>query len=162
VRDILAGMWVAFWIVAYGMRAYRPDLDRMHSHYLVVVGGLTGIVAGTIGAGTGGFLGPISGTFSIDSKSNGWEAFLLVVSLLLIMYTAWQEYRATAYAGLYGLITFVVVTGSGGGIGGWPLLLTIVGAIALVASLFGPQLKDRMPPASSPPAQPPPPAPPAP
>ena len=116
----------------------KPDLDRLHGDYLVLVGGLAGITAGTIGAqATGGAAFSLITGGEGQASANGWELFLLSVSILLIYYTSWQGYRATAYLGLYGLISFALVTARGSGIGGWPLILVIAGLIAIGASLAG-------------------------
>lgn len=135
-RNALVVFTILYWGTAYGARRLMPDLDRLHGDYLVVAGGLAGIIAGTLGAFNSVPL-LVFGEGPPPNASDGWELFLLSVSMLLIYYTAWQGYRAAAYLGTYGLLSFVVIAANGDGIAGWPLLLVIVGALALGVSLTG-------------------------
>jgi hypothetical protein len=154
VRNIFAGFWIVYWFGAYAMRTYTPRPLVDHSHYIVLSGGLAGIIAGTLGAGQsipGELLGASVGP---ASRSNGWEFFLLFVSVALIGYTFWQDHRASAYLGIIGLYAFLLINGSGD-LAGWPVILLIVGLAALIASLFGPRLGGLIKQVPSPPAEPP-------
>jgi hypothetical protein len=135
-RNVLVAITLLYWGGAYWVRRSQPDLDRLHGDYLVMVGGLAGIVAGTIGAKATGGLLPAFATGIEAEGAAGWELFLLSVSILLIYYTAWQGYRASTYLGLYGLVSFIGITAEDSGIWGWPLLLVIAGLAALGASLY--------------------------
>jgi hypothetical protein len=74
----------------------------------------------------------------------GWNLFLLVISLVLIAYGSRAATRGPAYVGALGLTLFILLTGAdlvsrlngdaGGGVVGWPLILLIVGAVAMVLS----------------------------
>jgi hypothetical protein len=76
--------------------------------------------------------------------SQGWNVFLLVVSLALIAYESRAPTRGPGYVGAIGLFTFIALTGSdfvnrvngdeGGGVAGWPLILLLGGAAAVAAS----------------------------
>jgi hypothetical protein len=157
-RNVLIAFTVVYWAMAYGVRRKLPSLGRLHGDYLVLVGGFAAIVAGTIGAqSVGGAAFSFFSTSSSEGSTNGWELFLLSVSILLIYYTAWQGYRASAYLGLYGLISFLTVVGQSGGVGGWPLILLIAGLLALGFSLAGKQFSGSGGPAADPSPPPPPP-----
>jgi hypothetical protein len=100
-----------------------------------------------------------------DTKpTEGWNVYLLVISLALIAYGVRAIVRGPSYVGAFGFGVFILLTGfdlvsalSGddtNGAGGWPLILLIVGALTLVGGFIGPRIQNAPPP--------PPPAPPGP
>lgn len=84
---------------------------------------------------------------SFEESPLFWEAFLLVASLALIAFGSHERARGPAYVGALGLAAFTLLAGidiSGlvsegtteGDIVGWPLVLLIGGAGALVAGML--------------------------
>jgi hypothetical protein len=77
----------------------------------------------------------------VPKPGQGWNVFLLVVSLLLIGYSSRGATRGPGYVGAVGLLGFIGLTGldlvnrltgaEAGGVVGWPLILLIGGAILL-------------------------------
>ncbi len=166
VRDILAGFTAVYWIAAYLLLIYRREAGEGHADYLILVGGITGIVSGSIGAGTSAsVVGSLLPAVGFEASSRGWEFLLLGVALLSIGYTLWQGYRGSAYVGAIGLFAFLVLNREGG-VGGWPLWLTLIGAAMVVVSLFGKEIgakpgrtgQQPTPPSPPPPSAPPPPS----
>ncbi|MEX0993211.1 MAG: hypothetical protein WDZ37_04365 [Solirubrobacterales bacterium] len=142
VRDNLAGIAFVYWGLAFLLRTRAQELGPDHLHYVVLTGGLAGIVAGAIGAGTSSILGGFAYLVGVSASSD-WELFLLAVSVLLIVYAGWQGTRAAtwlcAFAGVLGLLLFVSVNLNSTSLDGWPVWLTIIGAGIVVGSLFGRQ-----------------------
>ena len=90
----------------------------------------------------------------VPKPSQGWNIFLLVVSLLSISFGSRGPTRGPSYVGALGLGAFIALVGTdvvhrlsgggGGGVAGWPLILLIGGAIILVAGfVMGPGLPGR-------------------
>ena len=78
---------------------------------------------------------------NVPKPGQGWNVFLLVVSLLLIGYGSRGRTRGPSYVGAIGLAGFIGLTGSdlvnrlkgeGGGVAGWPLILLIGGGVILL------------------------------
>jgi hypothetical protein len=105
---------------------------------LVVAGGLSGIAA-SVG---GGLI-----VLTALRSSLFWDIELLVVSLVLLAHGIAIGLRGTAYVGVIGLVVFIGQVGldlddkspSGHAVG-WPLVLLVLGALALLAG-FGPALR---------------------
>jgi hypothetical protein len=85
-----------------------------------------------------------------------WDVFLLALGLVLIWYGARAAWRGAVYVGALAVFAFVVSVGfevaalfagdtRGGDLVGWPLLLLVAGAGALLAGLFGGGADDRHP-----------------
>jgi hypothetical protein len=119
---------------------------------LITVAGIAAVLAGGISlAGLAGASADLSGLLTDDTPnpSQGWNVFLLVVSLLLIAYGARSFTRGPGYVGAFGLLVFIGVVGAdivsrlkgeeGGGVVGWPLILLLLGAAALIASFLMPR-----------------------
>ncbi len=137
-RWVLIVEAIVFLAVATQMRAERPD----QANYLVDAAGVTAVLAGSIGYLASAVSGALAaafagGTTSAGGQGNGWELFLLVVSLLLIAYTAWQNYRGSAYIGFVGLLLFTLTVSGSTSLWAWPLILAIGGALAVAASMVG-------------------------
>jgi hypothetical protein len=140
IRWLLLGLAVFFLTAAVVLaRARRPQASD-----LITVAGITAVLAGAFGAASVLSLGQLGSLDRAPSTGEGWNVFLLVVSLLLIGYGSRARTRGPAYVGAIGLTTFIYVTGYDlfarlkgeevGGVVGWPLILLIGGAVALVAS----------------------------
>src|SRR5205085_10777896 len=97
---------------------------------LVTVAGLAAVLAASLSFA--GAAGALSGSFSsplgdqVPRPSQGWNVFLLVISLVLIWWGARGPVRGPGYVGALGLTAFVLLTGAdlvhrlspGGGGGG--------------------------------------------
>jgi hypothetical protein len=124
--------------------------ERPGASDLITVAGIAAILAGAISlAGLGGGLESVAETVSDESPtpSQGWNIYMLLVSLVLIGYGAKSRTRGPGYVGAVGLVVFVGLVGfnvvtqlEGGGeataVAGWPLVLLIGGLAALVAGLL--------------------------
>lgn len=119
---------------------------------LITVAGIAAVLAGGISlAGLAGGTADLSGVITGDTPnpSQGWNVFLLAVSLLLIAYGARAFTRGPAYVGAFGLVVFIGVVGTdivsrlegeeGGGVVGWPLILLLAGAGLLIAGFLMPR-----------------------
>ncbi len=126
--------------------------DRKVGSDLITVAGIAAVLAGGISlAGLAGASADITGVLTGDTPnpSQGWNVFLLVVSLLLLAYGARAFTRGPGYVGAFGLILFIGVVGAdvvsrlkgeeGGGVVGWPLLLLLLGGGLLIAGFLMPR-----------------------
>jgi hypothetical protein len=162
---VLAAIYVVAAIVLSRTRR-RPQASD-----LVTVAGLAAISASiisltvaaqsVIGAGSstaGGLPG------GVPKPGQGWNVFLLVVSLLLIGYSSRGPTRGPGYVGALGLLGFIGLTGldlvnringdAAGGVAGWPLILLVGGGILIAAGFV--LRPAQPPPPQAPPVQPPP------
>ena len=121
-------------------RAGRPQAAD-----LVTTAGIAAVVAGAISfAGLAGAAANVGGLLGGGgaAPSEGWNVYLLAVSLLLIAFGVRAATRGPAYVGALGLVAFIVLVGQNvGAVGddrtsvvGWPLLLLLIGAAIMVAS----------------------------
>jgi hypothetical protein len=127
-------------------------MRRSGASDLITAAGIAGILAGAISlAGLSAGLDSVAGSVSdgTPKPSQAWNVYILVVSLVLIAYGAKSRTRGPGYVGAVGLIIFIGLTGSNivtrinGGdfsdltsVVGWPLLLLILGGVAIVASFL--------------------------
>ncbi|MEA2436111.1 MAG: hypothetical protein QOF65_667 [Thermoleophilaceae bacterium] len=113
---------------------------------LITAAGIAAILAASLSlAGAASSFTGAAATSSLSGNvpkpSQGWNIFLLVVSLLLIGFGSRGPTRGPSYVGALGLGAFIGLTGAdlvhrvsgggGGGVAGWPLILLIGGAIIL-------------------------------
>src|SRR3954453_10291687 len=141
-------------------RARRPQASD-----LITAAGIAAVLAAALSfAGAAGALNDTVGSSlsgSAPKPSQGWNIFLLLVSLALIAYESRAPTRGPGYVGAIGLISFIGLTGvdlvnringdEGGGVVGWPLILLIGGGAAIVASfLLKPGLGDPAGPGAGP------------
>jgi hypothetical protein len=144
VRWLLIVLAAIYLVVAVMLsRARRPQ-----SSDLVTVSGATAVFAAALSfaAAAASFSDSLGSSVGSDvpKPGQGWNVFLLVVSLLLIAYASRSPTRGPGYVGAVGLAAFIVLTGTdlvsrikgeeGGGVVGWPLVLLIGGVAALVLS----------------------------
>jgi hypothetical protein len=112
---------------------------------LITVAGVAAVLAGALSfaaAAQSSVGSQLSGT--APKPGQGWNLFLLVVSLTLIAYGSRASTRGPAYVGAAGLLGFIALTGidlvsrlkgdEAGGVVGWPLILLVGGVLALVLS----------------------------
>jgi hypothetical protein len=141
VRWLLVALAAIYFVGgALLQRARRPQASD-----LIAVAGFVAVIAGALSfaaASAAGQFGALSG--DVPKPTQGWNVFLLVVSLALIAYGARSATRGPAYAGAVGLTLFILLVGAdlvsrlsgdkGGGVVGWPLILLIGGGAALALS----------------------------
>jgi hypothetical protein len=141
---VLAAIYlVAALVLARAMRPEASDLITVAGIAAVAASVFTLYVAfqSAISAvGGGGSLGGLGG---VPQPGQGWNVFLLVVSLVLIGYSSRGPTRGPGYVGAVGLAAFVGLTGldvvnrlkgdDAGGVVGWPLILLIGGGLLLAA-----------------------------
>jgi hypothetical protein len=117
----------------------------------VFVGFIAGITSGLVSTGSGrsGSDFPLfSGTGGHIHVSGletfGWDLYLLIASTLLVWVASRVRSRGLGYAGGLGIVTFLVSVGTQvtrleaghapqTGIGGWPIVLIVIGSVALLA-----------------------------
>lgn len=135
----------------------------------IVLVGLAGValILGAIIGKAGSLSAPYGPFFffagSSEGGGDGWELVLILVTIGLLAFSAWQRHGGIAFIGVVGTLSFIGFTFDGN-LAGWPVLLALVAAGCLYWSLV---LKPRqsggsVPPTSqAPPASEPPPPPPS-
>ena len=139
-------------------RHFRPPYDDEHGDVpaeLLTAAGVAFLIGAGVLSATGaivqGFLfalGPLAppdaGGFAEPSLF--WDIVLLAGSLLLVLIGASLRLRGPVYVGAVGLAIFVVLVGldlddssPSGSVLGWPLVLLLLAAAALVASVLMPR-----------------------
>jgi hypothetical protein len=139
---------IAAILLAVGVVLTR--LARPGASDVITVAGIAGILAGAISLS--GLNAGFTSFGAADSSAGplptqGWNLYMLVVSLVLIGYAAKSRTRGPGYVGATGLLIFIglvglnVVTRNKHGdfseitaVVGWPLVLLVVGGAAVVAS----------------------------
>lgn len=129
-------------------RRWAPELATAAG--LALVGaGILGIGGVAVQVATGGFGSLVGVPDSLGGleQGQGWNLFLLVVSLALIVYGTAVATRGPVYIGAFGLFAFIISVGaelSGIASGDtpegkffwWPFLLLLFGAAALAAGFL--------------------------
>jgi hypothetical protein len=142
VRWLLLVLAAIYVVLAIALTRSR----RADGSDLITVAGIAAVLAGALSfagaAAATSRLGSLSG--SVPKPGQGWNLFLLVVSLLLIGYGSRAVTRGPGYVGAIGLVGFIGLTGAdlvsrlngepGGGVVGWPLILLIGGAAGIALS----------------------------
>src|SRR3954468_19858735 len=143
IQWLLVVLAVIYFVVAIVLgRAGRPQsLDLITAAALAAV-----LAAALTFAGLAGSLGGVSASSlpgNVPKPSQGWNIFLLVVSLAAIGFGSRGPTRGPSYVGALGLGAFIALVGAdvvhrisgggGGGVAGWPLILLIGGAAVLGA-----------------------------
>jgi peptidoglycan/LPS O-acetylase OafA/YrhL len=157
ILDDPSGTTVRWLLLIFGalLIAGAVALERAavpQSPDLVTVGGIALVLAAAIGlagAAGDGLISLGEGTESVEQHQE-WDVLLLAVSLTLIWYGTRVARRGPAYVGAIGLAAFVGSVGAevsrelsgdraDGAAFGWPLLLLLLGAGALVAGFVLPR-----------------------
>jgi hypothetical protein len=152
---LLAGAALLLVVAAAMMRR-----ELVGAGEVATVGGIAAILAGVVGMLAGSVAafsdrlivaGSGSGRAAVvragDLQSFGWDLYLLLVSLALVWLAARARVRGLGYVGAAGLLGFVLSVGlqvarieSGRApvhsIGGWPIVLIVVGVAALLAPVL--------------------------
>lgn len=150
--DTIRWLLIAFAVILLVAAAGLARDGRPHAADLITAAGIAAVLAGAIGVAglTGGGSG-ISGLVSDSTPkpTQGWNVYLLVVSLALIAYGARSVTRGPGYVGGLGFTVFILLVGTNvvarlegdepGAVTGWPLVLLIVGAAVLAASFLMPR-----------------------
>src|SRR3954467_9698340 len=143
IQWLLVVLAVIYFVLAIVMgRADRPqslDLITAASLAAVLAAALTFLEL----AGSFSGISASSLPGNVPKPSQGWNIFLLVVSLAAIGFGSRGPTRGPSYVGALGLGAFIALVGAdvvhrisgggGGGVAGWPLILLIGGAAVLVA-----------------------------
>ncbi|MEA2438614.1 MAG: hypothetical protein QOH76_38 [Thermoleophilaceae bacterium] len=141
---VLAVIYLAVAVVPLGRRGAPQAAD------LITVAGILAVLAAALSfAGAAGGFSSTAGDAlqgNVPKPSQGWNVFLLLVSLLLIGYGSRGRARGPAYVGAVGLAGFIALTGAdlvnrfkgeaGGGVVGWPLILLVGGGAVLAAGFL--------------------------
>jgi hypothetical protein len=130
-RDVVLAEGMLFLLAARS----QWDPRRADANLLVGVAGaalITGAVIGNVGNPFGAVVG-IGLSGSQDSK-DGWELVLIMVSIGLLAFAAWQRHGGTAFVGAAGVISFQALTDHGS-LSGWPLVLGLVALACLAWAL---------------------------
>jgi hypothetical protein len=140
---LLLALAVIYFVIALALvRTGQPQaLDLITAASLAAVLAAAFTFAGLASGFSGVSASALSG--NVPKPSQGWNIFLLVVSLLSIGFGSRGPTRGPSYVGAFGLLAFIALTGTdvvhrlggggGGGVAGWPLILLILGGLALVA-----------------------------
>src|SRR4051812_2594062 len=145
LRWLLIVLAVIYLVAAVALARVR----RPHASDLITAAGIAAVIAAALSfAGAAGTFSDTVGSSlgDVGKPSQGWNVFLLVVSLALIAYESRAPTRGPGYVGAIGLIAFIALTGvdlvnringdESGGVVGWPLILLIGGAAAIAGSFF--------------------------
>src|SRR3954466_12805041 len=143
IQWLLVVLAVIYFVLAIVMgRAGRPQsLDLITAASLAAVLAAALTFAGLAGSFSGVSASALPG--NVPRPSQGWNIFLLVVSLAAIGFGSRGPRRGPSYVGAVGLGAFIALVGTdvvhrisggdGGGVVGWPLILPIGGAPLLAA-----------------------------
>jgi hypothetical protein len=166
-RWLLLVLCLVYAVVAFALR----ERDAPQAPELVTAAGIAGVTVGLIGVLSAGgvFGGLLFGAAPNDGggQSVVWDIWLLLISLGLVAYGAVVHARGPAYVGFVGLLAFAYLQGfevnallegeePDASFVGWPLVLLLVGAVAMAAGAFGrrpPPAGARVP-AGTPPPEP--------
>jgi hypothetical protein len=132
-RDVLLLEGLLFLAVA--RMIWNPRLAD--AKLLVGLGGV-GLIAGAVLGNQGNPFAQLAlsddGLIPLHSK-DGWVLVLIVVTISLLAFAAWQRHGPSAFVGLVGFSAFFTFT-QGGDLSGWPLILGIVTVICLAWALI--------------------------
>lgn len=157
-------MIAALLLVALAWMIENRGRERSEAAEIVTAAGLIFVV----GAGLVGLSGlqSVGVPTGVSPTSGGvepslfWDLVLLGGSILLIAAGSITKVRGPVYVGAAGILTFVLLVGvdldddsPAGKIVGWPLILLIAAALAIVASVMA--ARNSATPSASPPATPP-------
>lgn len=133
-RWLLLAVAATFAVVSLVLRGSRPR----QSELLVSAGGLAVLIIGlqAVVDGLLGLLSPIGFLGGGSSLPGFWEFVILAAGFGLVAYAAADGVAGPAYLGAANLGVFVLLAAADGAtLLWWPLVLTVIGAVALVAGL---------------------------
>jgi hypothetical protein len=150
-RWLLIVLFVIYAAAAFALR----EREAPQAPELVTAAGIAGVGVGVIGvvAGAGDAVGALFfGAVPTEGEGQSfvWDLFLLVFSVVLVVYGAVAKARGPAYVGFFGLVAFAGIQGAeinallegdepDSSFLGWPLILILLGAAALAAGAVGPK-----------------------
>src|SRR3954465_8325222 len=146
IQWLLVVLAVIYFVLAIVLgRAGQPQsLDLITAASLAAVLAAALTFLGLAGSFSGVSASSLPG--NVPKPSQGWNIFLLVVSLAAIGFGSRGPTRGPSYVGALGLGAFIALVGAdvvhrisgggGGGVAGWPLILLIGGAAILVAGFL--------------------------
>jgi hypothetical protein len=151
---IVALIFLAVAVVLHAGRARQAAEVVTGAGVAAVAAGVVGVVGIAAAFAANVFseaLGASAGLTGVQQHLE-WDLFLLVVSLALIAYGSRAGVRGPSYVGTFGLLAFIVSAGveisrvgadkdPEGNLFGWPLVLLLVGAAALIVAFV---LPDRL------------------
>jgi hypothetical protein len=149
-RDVLLVEGLLFLLAARSQWASR----HADANLLVGVAGIALIGGAVLGNTSPDVESILSIGFSANGK-DGWEMVLIVVSIGLLAFAAWQRYGPAAFVGGAGLYAFFLFTREGS-LSGWPLVLGLVTLACLAWALVVRPSRQAPGAGSQVPAQPPP------
>jgi hypothetical protein len=149
-RWLLLVLGLIYAAVAFALK----ERDAPQAPELVTAAGIAGVSVGLIGviAGAGGALAGLFFFGDVPTDGEGqsvvWDIWLLLISLGLVAYGAVVRARGPAYVGFVGLLAFALLQGAevnarlegdeaDFSFAGWPLILLLLGALALAAGAMG-------------------------
>jgi hypothetical protein len=137
-------------MLAAGLYLWRtlPDGLWKASEFLTVAG-IAAVLGTAVISLTGSFIGELAAAFAPGRESAGgeptlfWDILTLLVALGLILLGTLIGTRGPVYVGAIGLLLFIVIVGQNldaespeNGFAGWPLVLLLLGAIAIGLSFL--------------------------
>jgi hypothetical protein len=163
IRWLLVALAALLLLAAFTLaRAQRPQAAD-----LVTAAGVAAILAGALSlAGLNSSASGVSNLFSsnLPKPQQGWNIYLLIVSLALIAYGSRSPTRGPSYIGALGLTIFIFLVGlnvvarlkgdDASAVAGWPLVLLILGGLLLLAGFLAPSPAGGGPGAAPPPGGP--------
>jgi hypothetical protein len=148
----LQWLLVVLAIIYFALSVLLMRAGRVQALDLITAASLTAVLAAAFTfAGLAPRIGGLAAASAIPSgvpkPAQGWNIFLLVVSLLSIGFGSRGPTRGPSYVGALGLAAFIGLVGvdavhrlnggEAGGVVGWPLILLIIGAGLAAAGFLG-------------------------
>jgi hypothetical protein len=145
--DTMRWLLIVLALIYVGAAFVLARTRRPQASDLITVAGIAAVLAAILSLGAfarsaigSSFLG------DVPKAGQGWNVFLLVVSLVLIVYSSRAATRGPGYVGALGLFGFIGLTGAdlvnrlngdeAGGVVGWPLILLIGGGLLVAAGFI--------------------------
>jgi hypothetical protein len=130
-------------LVYVALHVYWRDRKRRHAVHFVNAAGIAGLILALsftfFALLEGVFAGNEGGGFAVANPGTWWEIVILAVGMGLVAYAGVDREPGPAYLGFAVLLVFVLLAGvpssDGASIIGWPLLLLLLGGVALAAGL---------------------------
>jgi hypothetical protein len=119
------------------------DVGLLRFSELFTAAGIAAVIAAGLGITSAATLTPLPIDIPTFEAGIIWDTLLLLISLGLIVVGSWIGVRGPVYVGAIGLALFLFIAGldlddespDPTKVAGWPLILLVVGGLALAASL---------------------------